>query len=125
MPKRVVQNATRTLRTAHSSAGVTPAAGLMRINHIVVLMLENRSFDHMLGFLYAGQANQSPLGQPYEGLTGGESRFRPMILIFTIIQNPTPAKGSSIPMRSSLARPRRPRGRKPPMAVLSPISGPP
>ena len=26
---------------------------LQSVNHVVVLMLENRSFDHMLGFLYA------------------------------------------------------------------------
>jgi phospholipase C len=43
------------------------------IDHVVVLMLENRSFDHMLGFLYADQQNQSPSGQPFEGLTGDES----------------------------------------------------
>jgi phospholipase C len=36
-----------------------------RIDHIVVLMLENRSFDHMLGYLrLQGQSN-------VEGLTGG------------------------------------------------------
>ena len=28
---------------------------LSAINHIVVLMLENRSFDHMLGLLYFGE----------------------------------------------------------------------
>jgi phospholipase C len=43
------------------------------IQHIVVLMLENRSFDHMLGLLYAGQRNVSPQGQPFEGLTGSEA----------------------------------------------------
>ncbi len=48
-----------------------PADGLSRINHFVVLMLENRSFDHMLGFLYPD--GQSPSGQPFEGLTGNES----------------------------------------------------
>jgi phospholipase C len=36
-------------------------------------MLENRSFDHMLGFLYADAHNVSPTGQPFEGLTGQES----------------------------------------------------
>ncbi|MFG2910866.1 alkaline phosphatase family protein [Kitasatospora sp. NPDC048286] len=46
---------------------------LAAIDHIVVLMLENRSFDHMLGFLYTDQGNRSPSGQPYEGLTGRES----------------------------------------------------
>jgi phospholipase C len=43
------------------------------INHIVQLMLENRSFDQMLGFLYASNNNKSPRNQPFEGLTGDES----------------------------------------------------
>jgi phospholipase C len=43
------------------------------LQHVVVLMLENRSFDHMLGFLYAGSGNVSPTGQKFEGLTGTES----------------------------------------------------
>jgi phospholipase C len=46
---------------------------LAAVEHIVVLMLENRSFDHMLGFLYTDQGNVSPSGQPFEGLTGQES----------------------------------------------------
>lgn len=46
---------------------------LSAIDHIVVLMLENRSFDHMLGFLYADSNNVSPAGQAFEGLTGKES----------------------------------------------------
>ena len=46
-------------------------SGLNAIQHVVVLMLENRSFDHMLGYLYPG--NLSPSGQPFEGLTGTES----------------------------------------------------
>ena len=46
---------------------------LSAINHIIVLMLENRSFDHMLGFLYADHGNLSPSKQPFEGLTGHES----------------------------------------------------
>jgi phospholipase C len=28
------------------------------VNHVVVLMLENRSFDHMLGYLYADSGGQ-------------------------------------------------------------------
>src|ERR1700733_6610240 len=47
--------------------------GLSSVNHIVVLMLENRSFDHMAGYLYAGQGNTSPAAQPFDGLTGTES----------------------------------------------------
>jgi len=46
-------------------------SGLASVNSVVVLMLENRSFDHMLGFLYPG--NVSPSGQPFDGLTGTES----------------------------------------------------
>ncbi|HWC81849.1 MAG TPA: alkaline phosphatase family protein [Pseudonocardiaceae bacterium] len=49
------------------------AGQLSSIEHIVVLMLENRSLDHMLGFLYTDAGNISPAGQPYEGLTGTES----------------------------------------------------
>jgi len=48
---------------------------LASIQHIVHLMLENRSFDHMLGFLYADSSNVSPTGQPFEGLTGTESNL--------------------------------------------------
>ncbi|GAA2228422.1 alkaline phosphatase family protein [Kitasatospora cystarginea] len=44
---------------------------LSGVDHLVVLMLENRSFDHMLGFLYPN--NVSDAGQEYAGLTGDES----------------------------------------------------
>jgi phospholipase C len=50
---------------------MTNGNNLASVNHVVVLMLENRSFDHMLGFLYPG--NVSPSGQPFDGLTGTES----------------------------------------------------
>jgi phospholipase C len=43
------------------------------IKHIVLLMLENRSFDQMLGFLYESNGNTSPSNQPFDGLTGNES----------------------------------------------------
>jgi phospholipase C len=43
------------------------------IKHVVHLMLENRSFDQMLGFLYTEQGNKSSSGQAYEGLTGNET----------------------------------------------------
>jgi phospholipase C len=45
---------------------------LGKIEHIVHVMLENRSFDHMLGFLYADRGNVSPAGQKLDGLTGRE-----------------------------------------------------
>jgi phospholipase C len=43
------------------------------IKHVVVMMFENRSFDSMLGFLYKDSNNKSPLGHPFEGLTGNEA----------------------------------------------------
>ena len=47
--------------------------GLSSVQHVVVLMLENRSFDHMLGYLYADEKNMTPSGQAFEGLTGTET----------------------------------------------------
>ena len=44
------------------------------IKHIVQLMLENRSFDQMLGFLYGGKPT-TPDGTPFAGLTGSESNL--------------------------------------------------
>jgi phospholipase C len=44
---------------------------LSAIQHIVQLMLENRSFDQMLGFLYPNKTG--PNGQPFEGLLGTEA----------------------------------------------------
>jgi phospholipase C len=43
------------------------------IKHVVVLMLENRSFDNLLGWLYAGASphDRPPHGQHFEGLTPG------------------------------------------------------
>ncbi|MDE2451315.1 MAG: phosphoesterase [Gammaproteobacteria bacterium] len=46
---------------------------LGRIQHLVQVMLENRSFDQMLGFLYADTKNVSLAGQAFDGLTGEES----------------------------------------------------
>src|SRR5580692_7889441 len=45
-----------------NGAGMSNGTGLSSVNHIVVLMLENRSFDHMLGYLYTAQGNTSPAG---------------------------------------------------------------
>jgi len=63
--------------TQHPHHSQRRAAGasdqLSAINHIVVLMLENRSFDHMLGFLYEDRENISPAGQAFDGLSGNES----------------------------------------------------
>jgi phospholipase C len=43
-------------------------AGIDAIDHVVLVMLENRSFDHMLGFLY-------PMSGNFEGLGGTESNL--------------------------------------------------
>jgi phospholipase C len=45
---------------------------LGKIDHVVQLMLENRSFDQMLGFLYSDSGNKSPSGHAFDGLTGNE-----------------------------------------------------
>jgi phospholipase C len=39
-----------------------------KVEHVVVLLLENRSFDHMLGYFPSN-------GVPFEGLTGNEVNF--------------------------------------------------
>lgn len=44
---------------------------LMKIDHIVVLMLENRSFDHMLGYL--SHPDEGILRTDVDGLTGDET----------------------------------------------------
>ena len=44
---------------------------LKKIDHIVVLMLENRSFDQMLGYLYS--ADRPASVEQFDGLTGEES----------------------------------------------------
>src|SRR6201999_1454255 len=62
-----------TRMTAPTGTPAGGAAGLAAIEHVVVLMLENRSFDHMLGYLYSGSGNVSPSGQPFEGLSGTET----------------------------------------------------
>ena len=50
-----------------------PLTQLMEIDHIVVLMLENRSFDHMLGYLSLPPAQGGKGRTDIDGLTGNES----------------------------------------------------
>jgi phospholipase C len=45
-------------------------AGLESIDHVILLMLENRSFDHLLGYLY-------PKSGDFDGLDGTESNRDP------------------------------------------------
>jgi len=51
---RVTQGSSRNV-IVKSRRETNMANQLSAINHIVVLMLENRSFDHMLGLLYFGE----------------------------------------------------------------------
>lgn len=73
---------------------------LASIKHVVQLMLENRSFDQMLGFLYADSHNRSPTGQEFDGLTGDESnpdnagRKVPVFRINTTLPHPYFMPGS-------------------------------
>ena len=60
------------------------SAPLQSVQHIVQLMLENRSFDHMLGFLYADRTG--PNGQQFEGLTGTESNSDAAGTAFPVFQ---------------------------------------
>ena len=64
---------TQPTQPAQATQLTQPAAAskLSSVQHIVQLMLENRSFDHMLGFLYPNKTG--PNGQPFEGLLGNES----------------------------------------------------
>ena len=66
-------------------------ANLAKFDHMVVLMLENRSFDNLIGYLYADTNNRSPNGDSYDGLTGSES-------------NPMPQSGSQPPRLVPVAR---------------------
>jgi phospholipase C len=38
--------------------------GMEKIRHLVVLMLENRSFDNMVGYVYADKQNHPPINIP-------------------------------------------------------------
>ncbi len=48
---------------------------LRKVDHIVVLMLENRSFDHMLGYLSLPAGGGGGARTDVDGLTGPEANF--------------------------------------------------
>ena len=50
-----------------ANTGAGAASQLGAIEHIVVLMLENRSFDHMLGYLYRTRATSRRPGSRSRG----------------------------------------------------------
>jgi len=45
---------------------------LSSVRSVVHLMLENRSFDNIIGFLYTDNGNRSPNGDRFDGLAGDE-----------------------------------------------------
>ena len=61
------------------------ASGLSAINHVVVLMMENRSLDNVLGYLYPdGVPADAPLGKTFDGLLFPGGSAKPLF-------NPIPA----------------------------------
>ena len=79
---------------------------LDQIKHIVVLMMENRSLDNMLGYLYdAGNSppfNEAPNGQTFNGVSGkklsnplGREANAPTVPVSqgTVMSNPNPDPG--------------------------------
>src|SRR5438045_9552420 len=46
---------------------------LQTVESVIVLMLENRGFDNVMGFLHTDDGNKTPNGDPYHGLTGNET----------------------------------------------------
>src|SRR5664279_2211028 len=65
-------------------------ATLNDIDHFVVLMLENRSFDNLLGHLYPGRAE-------YEGLKGTESNTDGKGNTLTVWSDPVAPQDSWLP----------------------------
>src|SRR6188768_3733968 len=57
---------------AFSQSAQLPPPEVSGIDHIVVLMMENRSFDHMLGWLEGADGRQR--GLRYVDASGGEHR---------------------------------------------------
>ncbi|HEY1834921.1 MAG TPA: alkaline phosphatase family protein [Solirubrobacteraceae bacterium] len=64
--------------TAAAPAPDDPAAArLQQIDHIVVVMLENRSFDHMLGYLSLPEAHGGKGRTDVDGLIGPAENYNP------------------------------------------------
>lgn len=64
-------------------------------DHVVVLMLENRSFDNLLGYMYPnGVPADAPLGKTFEGVTG-QNLSNP---VPPGVKNPPPPGVTTIPV---------------------------
>jgi hypothetical protein len=62
-----------------------------KIKHVVQLMLENRSFDQMLGFLYTDADNKSLTGDAYDGGLTPQKKDCPDPSFCTAMLSPAPA----------------------------------
>jgi hypothetical protein len=83
------------------------SGGLETFDHMVVLMIENRSFDHMLGYLY--EPGEVPRGQTFEGVAGKNlsnpipadalDAEREVVLVQKgyVVDNPNPDPGEEFP----------------------------
>lgn len=81
----------------HYSGLLLPSSGDMldTFDHVVVLMLENRSFDNLLGYMYPnGVPANAPLGQTFEGVTG-KNLSNP---VPADVKNPPPPGVTAIPV---------------------------
>ena len=63
-------------------------SNLSTVKSIVVLMMENRSFDNFVGWIYQGNDNISPNGDAFDGLT-------------VDMGNPEPGSGSFVNVGST------------------------
>jgi phospholipase C len=84
------------------------ANNLDKFEHIVVLMMENRSFDNVLGYLYTPE-NPPPNGQSFEGVAGknlsqpipsyADSSFMGSVPVHkdSVMNNPNPDPGEEYP----------------------------
>src|SRR5579864_2826030 len=72
-----------------------------QFDHLVVLMMENRTFDNVLGYLY--QPNQVPRGQHFDGVAGknlfnvDNNNKKIFVSPGTRMDNPDPDPGEEYP----------------------------
>lgn len=76
-----------TTSEAQQANALLPAPGLSGIEHVVVVMMENRSFDHLLGWLPEANGRQS--GLTYED-SGGKSHSTHRLNYYVGCTHPDP-----------------------------------
>src|SRR3982750_251994 len=76
------------VRTALASSAALPKPAKSGIDHIVVVMMENRSFDHFLGWLPGAEGRQS--GLSYLDAAGVSHPTHPLAPDFQGCDHPDP-----------------------------------